>query len=295
MANAVLGVLAAAFLLAAPAAAAPTLEALMADLGFTPADVQRVHAGEMVETGGKETSEREIAAALVFLVEAPPATLVSNFEAGKSFADDPNVKSVIELRGEGSLADFAKLVLDPAGDAEAKRYLAAAPGEELNLSADEIAGFAALGKSGGGKAQVEEKLRGMLLARYQAYHAKGLAGIAPYARAGGKLTQPADDFRRETQASAMVKSNAPSFHAYLLAHPAGKPPGLEERFFCIRYAMDGRPNVSLRHRLALQLDDVWVAADREFYVSHSYNDVQALAALLPVESGTVVVFRTLSI
>jgi hypothetical protein len=31
-------------------------------------------------------------------------------------------------------------------------------------------------------------------------------------------------------------------------------------------------------------------ADREFYVSHDYNETQAIAALLPVENGTVVTY-----
>jgi len=84
---------------------------------------------------------------------------------------------------------------------------------------------------------------------------------------------------------------APAFYDVLLNYPQAKPAGLEERFFCIRYALSGRPNITLRHRLAMPVDGgAYVAADREFYVSHDYNETQAIAALLPVEDGTVVTY-----
>ena len=73
-------------------------------------------------------------------------------------------------------------------------------------------------------------------------------------------------------------------------YPQGTPAGLTQEFFCIRYGMDGRPNFALRHRLALPVEDAYVIADRDFYVRTGYNDTQAVGALLPVESGTVVVY-----
>jgi len=73
-------------------------------------------------------------------------------------------------------------------------------------------------------------------------------------------------------------------------YPQGIPTGLTQHFFCIRYAMGGRPNFALRHRLALAVDDAYVIADRDLYVSSGYNDTQAVAGLLPVDNGTVAVY-----
>jgi len=129
-----------------------------------------------------------------------------------------------------------------------------------------------------------------LLARYQAYRAQGLAGIAPYARGSDKQSNPADDLRRYTEVAKGLKKYAPAFYDVLMNYPQGSPADLKQRFFCIRYAMGGRPVFALRQRLAMPLGDVYVIADRDFYVSHDYNDTQALGALLPVEDGTVVVY-----
>lgn len=269
--------------------AVPTLDELMADFAFSADDVQRVRNGELVKTTTKETSDREIAAVMVFLVKAPPQQLASAFEVGKGFKNDPQVQAATEITGQGTLDDFKAVVLQPGGDKETKRYLDAAPGDTLNLSTSEIAAFQAL-KGSGGQPQVEAELRRMLLARYQAYRTKGLAGIAPYARGKDKQSQPGDELRRAMEAAKGLKKYTPAFYDVLLNYPQAKPAGLGERFFCIRYAMSGRPNFTLRHRLAMPVDDAYVVADREFYVSHDYNDTQAVAALLPVENGTVVTY-----
>lgn len=277
---------------AAVAGSLPTLDDLMADFAFSKEDVQRVRNGELVKTTTKETSEREIAAIMVFLVRRPAQDLVSFIEAGKGFRNDPQVQSATEIPGEGRLDDFEPIVLQPDGQEETRRYLDAAAGDTLNLSKSEIAAFQALKNRGAvGQAEVERELRRMLLARFRAYRTKGLAGIAPYARAKAKQAQPGEELRRATEAAKGLAQHTPAFYDLLLDYPRGNTEaGLTERYFCIRYAMGGRPNFTLRHRLALPVDDGYVVADREFYVSHDYNETQAIAALLPVENGTVVAY-----
>jgi len=228
---------------------------------------------------------------MVFLVKAPIQEIAVALKAGPNPRNDPQIQRVTPIKGQGTLDDFKAVVLQPGGDKETKRYLNAEPGETLNLSAAEIAGFEALKSAGGaGQPQVEEALRKMLLTRYQAYRSQGLAGIAPYARGKDKESQPADDLRRATEAAKGVKKYVPAFYDLLMQYPQDLPAGVTEEFFCIRYAMSGRPNFALRHRMVMMVEGAFVAADRDFYVSSDYNDTQAIAALLPVENGTVVAY-----
>jgi hypothetical protein len=207
------------------------------------------------------------------------------------FRYDPQVQDSVEIHGNGTLEDFKSLILEPGGDKEARRYLEAAPGSALNLSTTEMAAFQAL-RAGGpsGQRQVEQALRQMLLARYRAYRSQGLEGIAPYARGENEKTQPADALRSATEVAECVKKYAPSFYAVLMRYPQELPPGLSERFFWLRYSMAGRPNFTLRHRLAMPLDNAYVVADREYYVGFDYNETQAIAALLPIAEGTAAVY-----
>jgi hypothetical protein len=277
--------------MAASAIAAPTLDELMADFGFSQDDVRRVQNGELVKTATKETSDREIATVMVFTFKTPVKKIIAAFEAGVFFRYDPQVQESVEIHGNGTLEDFKTLVLQPGGDKETQRYLDVAPGSTLNLSASEIAAFQALGGSGtADQPQVEQALRQMLLARYRAYRSQGLEGIAPYARGDGEQTQPADALRSATEFAKALNKYAPSFYAVLMKYPQEQPPGLSERFFWLRYAMDGRPNFTLRHRLTMPLDEAYVVADREYYVGFDYNETQAIAALLPIVEGTAAVY-----
>lgn len=290
-------VAAAILVLGAPSAvladAPPTLEQILADFGY-PADAAgQVRAGQVVEKGLDATSLRELATSMAFLVKAPPKKVVQLFEEGKGFKDDPQVVAVVQLPADAGPDALKAVVLDPGGDAEAQRYLAAAPGDTLNLSNEEIARFTALsggGKAPVGKSAVEQALRGVLADRLQAYRSKGLAGVAPYARAKNAQSQPGMELRRATEAAIGLRKYAPSFHNALRTYPEGKPAELAETFFSIRYDIGGRPNVTLRHRLAMPVGDAYAVVDREFYVSHDYNETQAVAAMLPVDGGTAVLY-----
>jgi hypothetical protein len=276
-------------LCASSASALPTLDQLMADFNFSKDDVQRVRKGELVEGKTKETSEKEIAVVMVFLVKQPVKTLISSFETGRGFRNDPQVLEATEIKEGAGPDDLKAVVLKPGGDKETKRYLDAEPGDTLNLSEPEIAAFQALKAAGKtGEAQVEAEIRRQLLARYEAYRAKGLAGIAPYARGKNKQTEPAADLRRATESAVGLKKYVPAFYDLLLNYPQGSGAGLEQSFFCIRYGMSGRPNFTLRQRISMPVEDAYVAADREFYVSHDYNETQAVGVLLPAEGGTMV-------
>jgi len=276
----------------AAAAGGFTVDQVLADLNLPTDAAARIRRGEMVHSDPKESSEREMAVGLTFLVQQPVAEVLQAFRAAVDLKADPQLSASVPIRGPGTPADFASLVLEPAGIAEANRYLTASPGDTLNLSADEIRAFEALASAGGEpKPQVEEQLKRLLLARYQAYLARGLSGMAPYERRSGPC-EPSAELRRASDAARLLKLHAPALQQLLLSYPEGKPAGLEEQFYWLRYDLDGRPNYTLRHRLTLPVGEVFTVADREFYVSHGYNTSQAFAGLIPVPEGTVVVYRS---
>ncbi len=281
--------LALAMALAPPAAVAqPSVAQLAADLGLPDDAVQRIEKGEMVEDYPAPKGGHEIAVALAFLVKAPPANVMANFLRGADFAADPTVTATHAIGVPGTLADFASLTLTPDGPGEAKRYLTASPGETLNLSAAEIAAFNALGK-GAGQAAVEAQLRQMLLARLQAFRQQGFAGMTPDARSGGEVRKPSAVLRRSSE-SPVLQRYAPNFQRALLNYPNDLPAGLSDQLYWMVATLDGRPNIALRQRLSAAEGDAYVLADREFYVAHGYNAMQAVAALLPAAGGNTVVY-----
>jgi len=271
-------------------ATADALEAatIFEEVGLSKQQIAQVEAGEFVTLDVEARSERDLSLSFVFSVDVSPQELVDQVWAGAANEVDPNLIATGEIK-TGTEAEFAKLTLGPEPAAMAKLYGTAKPGSDLNLSTKEIAAFGAFG-AGASQDAVLEALRSMLLVRYQAYRASGLAGIAAYDRGGGKSTNPAADLEEVSKNYVVVKKEVPDAYAAILSYPKDEPAGFKERFDWTLYNAHDEPTYILTHRFVVPAGDAVVAIQRQFYVSRGFNNEQAIAAFLPVEKGTVVVY-----
>ncbi len=266
------------------------VETLLAALPFDEGERTRILAGELVTAASRETtSDRELAVTMAFLVNDPPSDLSARFLKAADYANEKTVTAFGELHGDGSVADLASLHLTPDGEEETRRFARFAPGTDLNLSSKEIAAFAALPQKT--TRDVETELRTVLLERYRAYRSKGLAGIAPYDRGATKQSSPGEELALAATASPLVVKEAPEVAAMLRDYPRSRPAKATEKFFWVNFEIDGRPTITLTHRIvAPRADGAAVLVDRHYYVSRSHNDVQIVAGLFPVTQGALVVF-----
>jgi len=260
------------------------IDQVMHDLRLPSDASARVRRGEMVVSKPPPASPHELAVGLTFFVEKPMANVIAAFRSAVDIRSDRQIRAIGIIGG--SLDDFASVVV-PAG--AARRYLDARPGDALNLSADEIEMFSALATTGT-DLSVTEALRRMLFARYRAYLDRGLDGIAPYARARGVVRKPSDELLAACDATPLLRRYAPLAWALLHSYPRDKPPDLDERFYVLTYELDGRPNFTLRHRMAVPFDGGVVLAERDFYVSHGYNTSQVISGVIAVAGGTIVFY-----
>ena len=274
---------------AARGGAAPSIAQLGAQLGLDADEIARVQKGEVVHGSRSELSERDLAVGFVLFAKAPPATLAQGFRRADDLANDPSIVASHRIARVGAANDLASLQLRPRGADEAKRYLAAQPGDTLNLSDAELAAFHGLGAAATQDA-VTAQLRKLLLVRHDSYRTRGIAGIAPYAREGGQRRELGEGLRVLAQPPPGLERYVPAVRALLHGYPK-LPPGAEETYYWLLYDHDDRPTVSLRHRMTLAIDGSYFIADREFFVSQGYNELQGLAALMPVEGGTLILYR----
>lgn len=266
------------------AQAQPSADQVLTDAGLSAGDKQAVGSGQFVDVSISGVSERDLSFATAFLVKSSPDALGREMESGDFVTADTQVKVFGELSGAGSLADLARLTLT---DDEARTLVNAKPGDALNLSASEMAAFRALG--GAAAPTIQEQLRRILLARYQAYRASGLAGITPYDRGSGRTGDLAADLRRASQATQDIHVYLPAFQKVLLGYPQAALPGMQERFFWLKSVIHDETTYALVHFLVAADGAARVFARREYYVSTGYNAEQTLAGFLPVQGGTVVI------
>jgi hypothetical protein len=272
------------FCLVNAAQAQPSADQVLTDAGLAADDKQSVLSGQFVSVSVGAVSERDLAFAIAFLVKTAPESLSKQIVGGELVTADAQVKAYGVLTGTGSLADFAKLSLTSD---EAKALTSAQAGDALNLSASEIAAFKAL--AGGTTQAIQDQLRRMLLARYQAYRASGLAGIALYDRGSGRTADPASDLRKASQATQGLQKYLPAFQKVLINYPQATLPGMQQSFFWLKSLIESKTTYILTHVLVASDGAARAVARREYYASTAYNAEQSVAGFLPVQGGTVVV------
>lgn len=282
-------ILAALSVTATARAELPAAETLLADVGFSASEIADIKAGKIVAASVSGAHERDLASAFAFYVATSPAELVKDLKSGLLAKVDPNTIARGTISPAGAIVDFAGLTLNPDASDRAKRYTSAKGGSDLNLSGDEIAAFNKLGSSAA-VADVEAQVRGSLLARYQAYRAKGLAGIAPYDRGDGDSRSVADDLRKSLDALENLKKYAPAAYTAMLSYPASLPAGSEDGFAWVHLEAHDVPTIVLTQGLFVPDGDAYLVMQRQFYVSEGFNGEQAVAGFLPAQGGTVVVY-----
>jgi hypothetical protein len=270
-----------------PASGQPTADQVLSSAGFSEEDKQRVLNGEFVTASAKPVSDRDLAVSMAFLVKTSPEALSRLVVTGSLITADAQVQAYSVFKNPGSLADLAGLRITLA---EVKALAGARAGSSLNLSAAEIAAFHAV--PAGDQQTVLPQLQKMLLVRYQAYRASGLAGIKPYARGGGVDRDLASDLRKATEAAQNLAQFLPRFHALLLSYPKGMDADIQENFFWMRSVIQGKPTYVLQQTLVVADGNARAVAQRQFYASTGYNGEQAIAGFLPVSGGTIVVYSS---
>jgi hypothetical protein len=201
--------------------------------------------------------------------------------------------------GEIDAAAFAKVGFDSSEAREVRDLYEVEPGSRFNLSEPESQRFAALRREFQSKDcekdprcadVVVSTLRQVLQDRLAAYLDRGLAGIAPYARRGGQQTDPAGELRRATMAAQPLAREYPQIFAAFLDYPKGDQSSMENRFLLLKQTVQDRPTFILSHRVSCLVGGIALAAERQIYVGHSYNSLQILLGLIPMEGKTLVIY-----
>lgn len=270
---------------------AGTAQSTLAKLGLAGADLEKVLAGSFVEASLAPSSPRELSLALVFLVEAGPRQLALDLGDALAIRDDADTLSFGRIDDEHPEKALRALRLS---EKDARRWLSAGAGEDINLSSDELERFAALRKRLNGSDSVRdavgEVVRDILLGRYHSYRVSGLSGIASYQRGGSKMIDAAGELRRASLASKSLGVFRADLYELLLDYPKKRPGSFKESFFWLHYLAHGERVLMLTHRISISEDSDFVSVQRQFYVSRGYNVEQSLSSLIPSPKGTLVVY-----
>jgi len=279
----------------------PTAEELLAYVGFTDTETNKVMAGEIVSSDLEASSENELALVVAMLVRAPVSKVLDIVQSGTIYKLNKEVIAFGEI-GDATMDkdDLTGLGFDASEAKEVAQLLKVKPGSTFNLSTAEIKRFNAIASRHQSKgaekdAAVREAInagyRAVLTGRYKAFRQSGLGGIAPYDRGGGKQGNPGKELVDKTKTYKLMQKRAPEFYHALLNYPHDSVDDIKNTFIWIKQLVNKRPAFILGHRmLQVRPNEYAVSVFREFYVGHNYNSMQLILVTFPVKEGTFVFY-----
>jgi len=269
------------------------------DLLQIPVDQRRrLRRGEIASYPLTENSEREIAVGLAMIVPTQVSQIAQYLASGQIIAQDPSIGEFALVPAELASGSMIGPGFTPGERDEALSLLEATPGTRFNLSLAEIDALRTARSSGGSSSRTgvadiaSDTYRRLLGLRVQSYRQTGLAGIAPYARAGGAATDPAVDLRLAVSDAERIGRAGSEFREALQRYPADQPAQLVSQVYWVKRRVQRRPHMSLLHRMVTIGEGPAIHLERYFYVGHSYNSMQALTWALAYEDGTMVFLTT---
>lgn len=256
-------------------------------LGMTEEQISELAEGKPVSYSLDEGSADELAVGVARYLPVPAAKVAGHLKQEDPGTMDVGVSAHGELSSFAGAGQFSRLQLSKE---EAQALLEATPGEEFNLSANEIEHFKSLKgiPHKGVHGEVERRYRELLFQRYEAYLRGGTDAIATYAREETLDSSPALELRQAASESKLLSRYLPELHKAWLNYPSAPIKGWEEKYLWVSKIVEDRPAAILRHRVSVDWGGGALVLTREFYATHSYNSSQWLTGCLPWRDGTVV-------
>lgn len=281
---------------AASSARSPlTAEALIRDTALKD-HLNPLEQGEILVFDLPENeTDTGLAVAMSVLIPAPLNETVDVLQRQSSGKAMPGIISAGEIDGDSSTSRlthvFDTLDFSPKEKDETELLMEIGPGEEYNLSLEEIALFNKAAKQLEPGAQAEGMARTMgkvLKNRYLSYREKGLNGIAPYQISKSEQANPLTELVTATESIVVLKDHFPEYYRSMRFYPDTFP-NITHKFFWVKQMEEDRPMFVLKHWSVDIQPDYALICERQFYMSHSLNSLQVVILCLPYKDSTLVV------
>jgi hypothetical protein len=291
--NHIVGLLGLSFMLHGFSAFAeqPSVEEVFTLLGMDNLQVAELLQGQPVTYALSEKSEDELGVAVIQYLPLPLAKVLEHLRIDDIGLLEVNV-TAHGLLTTDSKVDSLKTV--SLSNEDALTLLNAEPGDDFNLSAQELDSLKSFKKSlkynphTSISGAVGQHYREILFQRFQAYRQGGTYAIAPYMREDDLESKVSVELHQAAKASFILERYFPDFFKVWLDYPKILPTGAKEIFPWVEKNVEGRLTTILRHRIDIDWSGGALILIREFYASHSYNSSQWITGCFAYREGTVV-------
>jgi len=251
-------------------------------LDTKPNEFTQLESGEVLTRLASEYEQtpRELSIDAAVIIRKPLRILIEESE------DDVTLVPGRMLLASGELdeaVDFSAVRFEAAELKEARQWLNAKPGDDLNLGTTDLDTIAALKAGRQGRSDLElasEAVRQILARRFRQYVRGGLSAIEPYARKRNKRVSAGAELELSNRQLFGVDTYFPAYFETLVGFPNGDA-CCEHRFLWMKVRIRKRPAFILVHRIVQELPNALLLTERHFYVSHTLNSLQLTLGWLP--------------
>jgi hypothetical protein len=264
--------------------------------GFSQHDIEQLSQQRWISHAVPESTAREFAMGLALYLPVEPQRVIDRLQRGEWFAVDEDVGDYGILAEPIKPGELNRFKFSAKQDDEVRALLQAVPGDQFNLSQEEIARFAALNAS----AQivsaeetaelVSRQYRELMLARWQAYKQHGTHGVADYMRSEGAQISVAEELQGAIGSCGKLHPIDPELFLYWQHYPKHKARNIREQFLWLNRRVEDRPTAILAHSLIKIQGDHALAVSRQYYVGHSFNSSHMCLWLTPYLDGSLLYF-----
>jgi hypothetical protein len=277
----------------------PTTQQILQNFEIGAEQITQLERGEIVDYEVSETSQKELAIGVAMILPIHSPKIIDYIKLGNLTVTESDLITSAPLTNNADINSFEKFAFTDKQLGEAKTFLKAEPGDEFNLSKSELDSLKSLQanlENADNKTLLKtanQKYRGILLQRLQAYRKSGLSGIAAYSRENS-TADPAEELKKDTINSKVLAHYFPELQKAWLNYPATLPPNSTEQFLWLNRKIEDRPTAILTHRIMVSNETGGIFVSRQFYVGHSYDSSQVVAGGLPYKNGTLIFYSTRS-
>jgi hypothetical protein len=255
-------------------------------IGFSPAQVASVEAGEVVTKQLPATDKSEIAAFGAVRVHGERAAFLRQLGASIGRSRRGDILEIGRLSRPPRVDDLAALTLDADALAAARECKPGDCAIKLSGSAMERIQGTIDWKAADAPQRAAQLVKEMLVDYTTAYMKGGTAAMATYEDKARPLESSAE-FSNVLKASPYLVEYVPALHRYAEQYPAGSLPGAEDFFYWCKDKYAPKPTVSLFH-VVIWNDpqrDFAVIASKRIYASHYFRAGAELLAAVDAPGG----------
>jgi len=259
---------------------------LLKKLHVSQKEIRKLESGEVVTKLASEfeQSPRELAIDATVIVRRPLQDLIAESEDEITLVPGKLILDSGELTGEG---DFGAVAFSKDEAEEAKRWLDAVPGDDLNLGKKDLETISRLKAHREGRSDLElgsEAVREVLAQRFRAYLNGGLSAIEPYARSRDKEVSAGAELKLSNEQLFGIDKYFPSYFDTLVNFPSHSD-CCEHRYMWMKAKVRKRPTFILVHRIVQESENFVLVTERHIYASHTLNSLQLTLGWLPYEES----------